>query len=432
MTPTALNVDLIRVFRLISRKQLRSIVESRRAPLALWTGAVSSGKTISSLIGFLIGLVEAPRSGLVVVVGRTIQTIERNLINPLQDPAIFGELASMVHHTTGSTTATILGCQVELIGAHNALAEGRIRGATIALAYVDEATLVPEPFWTMLLSRLRVRGARLLATTNPDGPGHWLRKKFLLRAAEVGMTHWHFTIADNPSLDPDYVTRLHQQYVGLWFRRFILGEWCQAAGAIYDMWDEQHHVSDRVPRIKHWIGTGIDYGTTNAFSSHLLGLGEDNRLWITHEYRYDSRVELRSKTSAEYSAAFRGWLADAVEPGTGRKGIHPAWHYVDPAAADFQLQLYRDRVTNVANANNEVLPGIRTVASLLGRDRLRVHPSCTGLIEEFPGYSWDEQAAARGEDKPIKTDDHGLDGLRYVVHSTEPIWQPALELPIAA
>lgn len=418
MTPTTLNAELIRVLRVISRKQLRSIVESRRAPLALWTGAVSSGKTIASLIAFLIALVEAPTSGLVVVVGKTIQTIERNLINPLQDPSLFGELAKMVHHTTGATTATILGREIQLIGAHNALAEGRIRGATVALAYVDEATLVPEAFWTMLLSRLRVKGARLLATTNPDGPGHWLRKKFLLRATEVGLVNWHFTIDDNPSLEPDYIERLHAQYVGLWFRRFILGEWCMAEGAVYDMWDEKRHKVDILPGIDRWIALGVDYGTTNPFAALLLGLGSDRRLYLAHEYRYDSKLMRRAKTDVEYSTALTGWL--------DKRQAWPEWTIVDPSAASFVQQLHRDGRVTPRLANNSVLDGIRTVSSLLATDRLRVHSSCTGWIEEVAGYSWDSDKAEKGEDAPIKAEDHSLDAGRYAIHTTQAIWQSQL------
>lgn len=430
-TPSTPNLD--HVLQLISRKQLVSIVESQNAPKSLWTGAVSSGKTIASLISFLINLCNAPDEGLIVVVGKTIQAIERNLINPLQSAQLFGVLAASVHHTKGSNTATILGREVELIGAHNNLAEGRIRGSTIALAYVDEATLVPEGFWKMLVSRLRVRNlSKLLATTNPDGPAHFIRKDFLLKAAELRLAHWHFTIDDNPSLAPEVIADLHVQYTGLWYRRFILGEWCLAEGSVYDMWDETRHVVDTLPFIKHWIGAGIDYGTTNAFSAHLLGLGDDNRLYVTHEYRYDSKRALRSKAPSEYSQDIRSWLSNAERPHQPGRGIRPDWIYVDPAAADFSLQLYRDGVTNVAHANNEVLPGIRTVSTLLATDRLRVHRRCTGLIEEFPGYSWDPDAAKKGKDQPIKVEDHSLDDTRYVTHSTESIWRPSLRLEVAA
>jgi PBSX family phage terminase large subunit len=388
---------------------------------------VSAGKTIASLLAFVIAVQAAPRHGVIIMCGKTLQTIERNLIEPLQSSELFGPIAAEVHHTRGSTTAVIMGRTVHLIGAANVLAEDKIRGLTVSLAYVDEATLMPRGFWMMLLSRLRVPGARLLATTNPDGPAHWLRKDFILRAGEVNLAHWHFGLEDNPSLTEDYKRDLVAQYVGLWHRRFIAGEWCLAEGAVYEMWHERMIV-DELPQIRHWIGVGVDHGTTNAFSAHILGLGLDNRLYLTHEYRYDSRVSRHKLTNPEYSERLRGWLADAER----EDGARPDWIYVDPAAADFSLQLFRDGVLNVANAVNDVLPGIRTLSGLMATDRFRVVRACKGFTDEVPGYSWDDKAAQKGEDKPVKVDDHSLDDTRYVVHSTEHLWRPALHVPIAA
>lgn len=403
----------------LSRKQIVSIVEAGRTPqLAVWDGAVSSGKTIASLLAFLIALVAAPRHGLVVIVGRTLQTIERNLIEPLQSVALFGPLARHTVHTTGSTTAVILGRVVHLIGANDVRAEGRIRGATVCLAYVDEATLVPQTFWMMLLSRLRVAGAKLFATTNPDGPGHWLRKDFLLRGLDVGLVSWQFVLDDNPSLTEEYKNRLKAQYVGLWFRRFILGEWCLAEGAIYDMFDPDRHVVDILPRIERWLALGVDYGDTSPTAALLLGL-HNRTLYAGAEWRYDARQAHRKITVHEVSERVRGWL-DGIP-------ARPEWTIVDPAAGALVTQLFRDGL-HPQLADNAVLDGIRTFASLLATGRLKFHRSCTGLLDEIGGYSWDPKAAEKGKDEPIKVADHSLDALRYAVKTTEVLWRPQLAI----
>lgn len=408
----------------MSPRQVASIVEAQDAPIALWSGAVSSGKTIASLLAFLIRLTVAPDIGLIVIVGRTLQTIERNILDPLQSKQLFGPLAQHVHHTPGSTTAVILGRTVHLVGASDARAEGRIRGATIALAYVDEATLLPQTFWLMLLSRLRVGNqSRLLATTNPDGPYHWLYRDFILRAGDVGLTNWHFTLDDNPSMDPAVVARLKKQYIGLWYRRFILGEWCLASGAVYDMFDSERHVVDVMPVMKRWTAVGIDYGTVNAFSAVLVGHGDDDRLYVASEYRHDSRTAGRQLTDAEYSRDVRSWLANVRQPGQGGRGVQPQWVFVDPSAASFMNQLWTDQVPGIAPAVNDVLDGIRSVGVALGSGLLRVHRSCAGLLGELPTYAWDERAAERGEDKPVKANDHSADALRYALHSTAHEWR---------
>src|SRR5205085_1808887 len=108
----------------------------------------------------------------------------RNVFGPLSDPAITGDVASMVAYTRGAPTASILGREIEVITANDAKAEGRLRGLTCSGIYVDEATLVPEEFFTQALARLSVPGSMMFATTNPGAPSHWLRKKYLLRSSD--------------------------------------------------------------------------------------------------------------------------------------------------------------------------------------------------------------------------------------------------------
>ncbi|MGD3112542.1 PBSX family phage terminase large subunit [Streptomyces sp. YGL11-2] len=403
----------------LSRKQLKSIAQAT-ARICLWHGAVRSGKTVASLLAFVLAVAEAPASGLIVICGRSLQTIERNCLEPLQDEALFGPVARQVRHTRGATTAVILGRTVHLIGAADARAEGRLRGLTACLAYVDEATLLPEGFWTQLLARLSVPGARLLATTNPDGPRHWLKTGYLDRERELDLRSWHFRLDDNPSLSRAYVASLAAEYVGLWKRRMIDGAWCVAEGAVYDMWDEQQHVVDSLPAMRRlWLG--IDYGTTNATSAVLLGLGDDDRLYAVAEWRHDSRQTRRQMTDAQYSTAIRRWLAE--------QQVEPEWTFVDPSAASFSTQLWTDGHPGIARARNDVLDGIRSVSTALDSGLLRVHSSCSGLLSELPGYAWDPAASDRGEDRPIKRDDHSADALRYAVHSTAHEWRHLIPAP---
>lgn len=430
MTAGTLNLDP--VLRTFSPQQIRSVVGALDVEqIALWSGAVRSGKTIASLLAFLAAVAIAPDLGLIVIMGKTKDTIERNVIEPLQSIGLFDELATQTRHTKGANTAHILGRTVHLIGANDVRAQDKIQGMTICLAYVDEATLLPRGFWMMLLSRLSVPGAKLFATTNPDGPAHWLRKDFILRATDVGMRVWKFRLSDNPSLAQSYVERLKRQYVGLWHRRFILGEWCLAEGAVYDMWDPSRHVVDILPVIRRWIALGVDYGTTNPFAALLLGLGEDGRLYLTHEWRYDSKQAHRSLTDVEYSERLRGWLASLEHPHSpAARGIRPDWTVVDPSAASFVQQLYRDGLTPTL-ADNSVLDRIRLISSLLAVNLLKVHRRCEGWINEIPGYSWDPDKAEKGEDAPIKADDHSLDGGGYGVYTTEAAWRSQL-LEVAA
>lgn len=404
---------------LISPKQVDSIIEAQ-AFLNLYEGSVRSGKTYASMIRWLDYVRSAPEGGELVMVGRTRDSLARNVFQPLMNPAVFGAFARDVHYTNGAATATVLGRTVHALGANDAQAEPKVRGLTCAGAYVDEATTLPKSFFDQLGARCSVPGSKIFATTNPDNPAHWLRKDYLKRPEETRLRSWHFVLDDNPSLDPEYKARIKSTHVGLFYKRNVLGLWVQAEGAIYDMWDEARHVVTEVPPIARWIGCGIDYGTTNPFVALMVGLGTDGCLYVTSEWRHDSRAAQRSLTDAEYDRALRAWITS--------QGVTPEWVVIDPSAASFIEQAHRGGGLNIASAQNEVGDGIRTVASLLAAGRLKIHASCVGLIDEMVGYAWDTKASDQGDDKPIKAADHGPDGLRYILRTTEAIWRPYIPL----
>jgi PBSX family phage terminase large subunit len=409
-------------------RQLLSIADSQ-ARINIWEGAVRSGKTVASLLRWLMFVANAPAGGELLMIGRTRETIHRNLFVVLQNPDLFGELSEQVKYTPGAPMATILGRRVHVIGANDIAAETKIRGLTVAGAYVDEITILPRVFWDQLIARMSVVGAKLFGTTNPDSPSHWLKADWLGKN-DPSIRSWHFTLDDNKSLDPEYVAHLKRMYVGLWYRRFILGQWVVAEGAIYDMWDPQVHVVANVPIITDWLTCAVDYGTTNPFHAVMIGIGVDSRLYVTREYRYDSRAERRQLTDVDYSRRLRQWMRTVPIPGTAIGGVTPQYVVIDPSATSFRVQLHQDGVSSWP-ADNTVVDGIRLVASLLGaspRPKLLIHRSCKYLIDELPAYSWDEKYQLKGEDKPIKVNDHGCDALRYGLFTTRSVWQSRLDI----
>jgi len=421
VTTAAPAIDLDEIFKILSRQQIRSIVEAD-APINIWEGSIRSGKTIASLLRWLMFVADPPPIGDLVMIGKTRETINRNLFGPLAASSLFGPLVDQVHYTAGAPTATILDRTIHVVGANDAKAESKIRGMTVAGAYVDEATVLPRDFFDQLVGRGSVTGSRIFATTNPDTPVHWLRKYYLQRLADVEGRSWHFNIYDNPHLDPAYVARLERTYVGLWHRRFIRGEWVPGEGAVFDMFDTATHVvpAAKVPRIHQWICCSLDYGTTNPFHAILLGLGEDRKLYVVGEYRHDSHTAQGSHSDVEHSEALRRWLRTFPVPGGGT-GVDPEYIIVDPSAASLRQQLYRDGLAP-QEADNAVLDGIRTLSSLFALKALLISDACPFLVDELVGYSWDPKATERGEDAPIKVNDHGVDALRYGAHTTRGIW----------
>ena len=415
------------LLEVMSAAQIRSIAHADRTKITLWEGSVSAGKTIASLFALMIAVRNAPRNGLVVIVGKTLQTVYQNIFTQLQDREMFGDLASQVIYTRGATTATILGREVMVMGAADAKAEGKIRGATCALIYVDEATILPsEEFWAMLITRLRVPGARMLATTNPGARNHWLRQNYMLRANEVELQTFSFRMRDNPSLTAEYIASMERTFTGVFYQRFILGMWTNAEGAVFADWDPDLHVIPwhTLPEMHRLIGVGLDYGTTNPSSGVLLGLGIDRRLYLVDEWRHDPKKTGVRLTDAQQSRSFIDWLARPHLPALS--SLKPEWIVADPAGASFRTQLFNDGLT-IQNATNDVVAGIQTMASLLTSGKLLVSDRCPGVINEMPGYVWDPKATKLGRDEPKKTDDHSVDAARYVIHSTRDMWRMDLQ-----
>lgn len=406
----------------LSIKQQDSILDAA-SRLNIWHGAIRSGKTIGSIIAWLMFVRSAP-AGPLAMIGKTRDTLYRNVIDVMADLA-----PGAVVYTRGAPTIRILGRLVHVIGANDARSEGRLRGLTLAGAYVDEITLVTEAFWVQLLGRLSVPGARLFGTTNPDSPVHWLKKRYLDRSNELDLYAVHFELADNPSLSDDYIAALATEFTGLWRKRFIQGLWVAAEGAIYDMLDDTVHCApapDRRWWRQAWIG--IDYGTSNPTHAVLTVLSNDSagreRLHVVAEWRHDGRAQ-GQLTDAAISQRLAEWATALL----GNTDLAPIT-VLDPSAASLRTQMRADGWPGLRSADNRVDVGIRTTASLFGGGRLVVDKAkCPSLWDEMCGYVWDDTALARGEEKPVKQADHGPDALRYLVMSARPTWRhwmPAL------
>lgn len=385
----------------LTGKQLYSFRDSY-ARINIWQGAVRSGKSFSSLLRFIQYIAHGPK-GDFIIVGRTVHAIKRNIVIPLQSL-----LGPQFQYFSGKAEAKLWGRTIHVIGANDERAEGKIRGATFAGAYVDEITLIPESFFIMLLSRLSVKGSKLFGTTNPDGPYHWLKLNYLDRKEELNLKQWHFTIEDNPSLDPEYIDSLKKEYTGLWYKRFIEGLWVLAEGTVYDMFDENKHVIRTFPAAEYYL-VGIDYGTHNPTVFCLIGVNEKSKpkAWLEREYYYDSRQTHKQKTDSEYADDLKGFLGK----------IQPRKIYLDPSAASFKLELRKKGFTFVTDANNDVLDGIRTQSKMLSSGEYQIGYNCTNTIQEYGSYIWDQKATNYGEDKPLKNKDHCLDSSRYVLHT---------------
>ena len=191
-------------------------------------GSIRSGKTWVSLLKWALWIGEQPEECEFLMVGRTLTTLNRNCFNLLE--TLIG--TDNFQYSLAGKIAYIFGRTVWLEGAADAKAEGKIRGMTLKGAYVDELTLIPQSFFTMLLGRLSEPNAKLYGTTNPDAETHWLYTDFITNK-EIDVAVWHFVMDDNTFLDDGYVQELKREYSGVFYTRYIDGLFCVAEGLVF-------------------------------------------------------------------------------------------------------------------------------------------------------------------------------------------------------
>ena len=378
-------------------------------------GAVRSGKTsIMSLSFFLWAMSSFDRCAFALC-GKSVGAVERNLVTPLLGMTYLRRNFELRYNRGDHVVIARRGGKENrfyLFGGRDESSYMLIQGVTLAGVLLDEVALMPRSFVEQALARCSVSGAKLWFNCNPENPLHWFRQEWILKAHEKNALHLHFLMDDNPGLDEETRQRYRSMYSGLFYERYIMGRWVMSEGVIYDMFSESENVYKSLPaHIPHIAQRFIacDYGTTNpCVFLEIYDDGEHVR--VEREYRWDSRKEYRQKTDAEYGADFMEFM-----------GKNDCAVIVDPSAASFIAEL-RSRGVLVQEADNNVLDGIRRTGSLLHRRRLLVKERCSGLIDDMETYLWDDNAAQRGEEKPVKQNDHACDALRYYVNSL-PDWR---------
>ena len=387
------------------------------ARLNILHGSVRSTKTVNCTLRWITYCLDGPPGDLMMV-GKTVATLQRNVLNDLQD--ILGvKYFKWINRQQGELQ--ILGRRVHAVGANSEDAEARIRGATLAGALCDEANLYPQSFWNQLMARCSIKGAMIFANCNPDSPFHWFYTDVIMNEKITNKKVWHFVLDDNPNLSQEYIESLKSMYTGVFYKRFIEGLWVVADGMIYDMFDTNIHVVHKDPRAElsspvNDYYVSCDYGTSTTMSWSFLVRFPDGSYHKMSEYYYDAIKHKKQKSDSEFGNDFDNWLQNNLaQLGSFRGRIRAI--YVDPAAASWKVEL-QNRGYPVQNADNDVVNGIRCVAALLSRAKYTIDPSCVNTISEYSSYSWDPAAQQRGLDKPIKEKDHACDSDRYGIYTS--------------
>ena len=384
------------------------------------TGSVRSGKTYISLLKWAIFVGKMPVDCEFLMTGKTITSLERNCL---------GLLSSLVgnnfQYSKNQKMGMLFGRKVWLEGASDERAESKIRGMTLAGAYVDELTQIPESFYSMLLSRLSVKNAKLYATTNPDTPNHWVKIN-IIDNEDIDKKVWHFTLDDNEILkkeNEEYFENLKREYLsmgGVFYERFILGLWVLAEGLIYkqfannpELFVREKPVDEYGNRINFMLITiGIDYGATEgetefkatgitSMFKEVWTIDEEKLKGLhTPEEMYEAFEKFYNRVVGEYGKvthvfADYGALGQVLTYGLNK-----------------YLQQHRVPVKVEDCIKGKIIDRIYLDCQLFAQSRRFILSKCKYLIEAYKQAVWDEKHAdTRLDDGTTPIDD--LDASEY-------------------
>lgn len=391
---------------MISEKQMKILAfPYTKYEAIICDGAIRSGKSSIMMWAFVKWGMMNFDGQRFAICGKSVDSCIKNVIQPFLAMSLAREtyrlrwrrIDKVLEVQNGNTTNLF-----EVFGGKDESSFALIQGRTLAGVLLDEVALQPRSFVEQALARCSVSGSRFWFNCNPGPPSHWFYQEWIKQTERHKALHLHFLLEDNPALDPEIVERYKNTYAGVFYRRYILGEWCVADGLVYPMFDKAKHIATE----QHSGGVyyiSIDYGTLNPTAMGLWQL-RGGKAVMLKEYYYDGRKQKHQKTDEEY--------ADDLE--AFAEGYQIERVIVDPSAASFKETLRRRGKFAVMDANNAVLDGIRLTGSLLLAGRILFDASCENTFDEFGSYCWDEK---KETDAVVKESDHAMDMIRYFVYT---------------
>ena len=374
-------------------------------------GSVRSGKTIAATFKFLIFVLKSDYYEFMIS-GKTRDTIERNVVRDLIR-MIDGNIP--YKYRKFDNYIEIMDKKIWLIGFSDEGATEKVRGMTVGGWYADEITSASKSTVEMAITRCSIDGAKMFWTMNPESPYHYIYTDYITNQELINegtVKVWHFTLEDNLHLSQHYIDELKRvnRKSQVNYKRNILGEWVIAEGAIYDMFDTTKHVYDGTVDVDE-INICCDYGVSTVTTFGVMGIKKDlkegNDYYLMEETYYDAQERGIAQSDSDR-------VNDIIRL-QNKYGLNrTSTIYLPHDAASLKAQCRKDKriKMKVRTYAPDTFKDINTIQDLINREKFHIHKSCKNSIKQAQTYSWDIKAQQRGEDKPLKIDDHCCDMWR--------------------
>lgn len=396
---------------ILTRKQ-QEFFFAKDKRLNFLVGSVRSGKTHISLIKFALKVVAtAPKGEEFLFCAKTLTTLKRNVLNPLLQ--LVG--ASNFSYNLTKKEGILFEHRIYLEGANDETSENKIRGMTLAGAYCDEITLFPESFVSMLLSRLSRPNAKLYATCNPDNPNHYIKTDFI-DDESLNRTVWQFLLPDNTFLPKEYIDDISKEYSGVYYNRYILGQWVRAEGIIYEEFanNTENYLlpMDYDYNKIQFMTYGVDFGGSKSATSFVC-------CGFTRGYKdviiLESERHPEELTPEKLDNLFANFVEKCHEK-YGKFGVSYADSAEQILIRGFKnIALKRSLKTQVKNARkNAIKDRIMAVNKLINTGRFWVNRHCSTVIKALQDAVWNEDKEDERLDD-FSSDIDTLDAMEYAI-----------------
>lgn len=412
-------------FKGFTRKSFEVLAKHHLAKYTLLEGAVRSGKSyLADFVAINIAIPRMPPCNILIS-GYTADSVKQNIISEWEEKLnnTFKEHRDSKGTYYTVSTKGLHNKRFYIRGGGKGGDDKSIRGHEYGFWYADEINMHTPEFIELARTRMSVDGANSIWTCNPDSPTNHVKTNFIDLKNEPHMRgvfqNFKFTMYDNLSLPESYRHELASTFHGVFYERNVLGKWVAAEGHIYTMLTDDN-ITDYIPLNPRKVYITADYGSSNSTVFQKV-YEEDGVLYIVDEWEHDGRKGfvysvkdgvsvkepvMKAKTPTDYVDHLRDFI--------GRDFTRLDGIFCDPSAKHFILEGKKAGIPKWKETDNDVISGIQILQDKFMKREVMIHRACRQSYMQLIGYLWDKNAQEKGEDKPIKVNDHFPDALRYL------------------
>ena len=406
----------------LTAKQKKFMIDSNRlkARITLLYGSVRAGKTYIALLWFVMFVLTRSVTEEFLMIGKTLTTLKRNSLNLLQ--SLVGE--KNFTYSMSAKEGRLFGRTVWLEGADNEAAESKIKGMTLAGIYADELTEIPKAVTMQCFARISRPGARFIGTTNPDDPENYVNQEIILNPL-INKHVEKFTIDDNTFLDPAYVAEIKKEFTGVFYERFILGNFVRAEGVIFRQFadDPGKWILDKMPDDVKWMTFGIDFGVNRSKTIFICtGIRERGAgIVILEEFRISESGVKPDEIERRFCEFARYCIAKYPN-------IKPTYCWTDQPETltlGIAAAVRREGIPVMVTTANKRQINDRIYAKerMLNLGKWHVMRHCTMVIYSTSNQLWNEKKTEKGQDVRLDNDPKVND----VADAEEYSWEEFIE-----